>query len=135
MERTGGCLCGAVRYRATLSRDRLCACHCGMCRRWASGPFLNVSCAAVTFERPEAVTTFRSSEWAERGFCAACGTVLFYRYLAGTPEQAVPHLAYGSLDDPTGLTLGLEVFVDEQPDGYAFAGERKRLTAAQLMGG
>ncbi len=133
--RTGGCLCGAVRYRATLSRDRVGACHCAMCRRWTGGPLMTVSASSVTFDAPDAVSTYASSAWAERGFCATCGSVLFYRFLGGTPDQAVPHLTYGSLDDPTGLTLGLEVFIDEKPDGYEFAGERKQLTAAQVMGG
>jgi hypothetical protein len=106
-----------------------------MCRRWTGGPLMTVSASSVTFDAPDAVSTYASSAWAERGFCATCGSVLFYRFLGGTPDQAVPHLTYGSLDDPTGLTLGLEVFIDEKPDGYEFAGERKQLTAAQVMGG
>ena len=31
--RAGGCLCGAVRYRAHLTTDAILQCHCENCRR------------------------------------------------------------------------------------------------------
>ena len=40
MEWTGGCLCGAVRYRATVGPIRAVNCHCGMCRRASGAAFL-----------------------------------------------------------------------------------------------
>jgi hypothetical protein len=39
MERTGKCMCGAVSYTAKGVDKEIAACHCSMCRRWASGPF------------------------------------------------------------------------------------------------
>ena len=50
MERTGGCLCGAIRYRATIDNPRFGACHCPMCRKWTGGPLLNVRASAITFD-------------------------------------------------------------------------------------
>ena len=52
------------------------------CQRATGGPFaalLKVAAARVTWHGPPAV--FRSSDLAERGFCAACGTPLFYRQI------------------------------------------------------
>ena len=40
MEWTGGCLCGAVRYRASADPLRVVSCHCGMCRRTSGAAFL-----------------------------------------------------------------------------------------------
>lgn len=40
MEWTGGCLCGAVRYRTTAEPIRAVNCHCGMCRRMSGAAFL-----------------------------------------------------------------------------------------------
>ena len=40
---------------------------------------------------------FRSSEAAERGFCAQCGTPLFFRYV----DKDRLALSLGSLDDPS----------------------------------
>ena len=43
-----------------------------------------------------ALSTFQSSDIAERGFCAACGTPLTYRFLPGN----LTTVTLGSLDDP-----------------------------------
>ena len=40
MEWTGGCLCGAVRFRATAEPTRAVSCHCGICRRHSGAAFL-----------------------------------------------------------------------------------------------
>ena len=38
MEATGGCLCGAVRYRVTGSPQSTSLCHCFSCRRSTGAP-------------------------------------------------------------------------------------------------
>lgn len=133
MTRTGSCLCGAVQFTATLSSTSLGACHCGMCRKWAGGPYVSVGTTAVDFAPSQSLQTYASSPWAERGFCSACGSSLFYRYLGGGPPGSI-HLAAGTLDDLSGLKLEHEVFVDKRPDAWKFAGELKGRTEAQLMG-
>ncbi len=98
---TGGCQCGAVRYRSTALMDNSHICHCRMCQK-AVGEFLRG--ALVGAPNDELVWTrgapaaFASSDLAERGFCAACGTPLFYRSIGGTRTG----LTIGSLDDPSG---------------------------------
>jgi len=76
----GGCLCGAVRYRAEGGFHHPTLCHCGSCRRAAGAPAV----AWISFPRDRfsftlgAPQTFRSSPDVERTFCARCGTPLTY---------------------------------------------------------
>ncbi|MBN9056380.1 MAG: GFA family protein, partial [Rhizobiales bacterium] len=95
---TGGCQCGAVRYRAegTLGDPHLC--HCRMCQKAAGNYFLPLANAprerfSITRGEPG---WFRSSEIVRRGFCRDCGTPLFYDGLA----SAHINVTLGSLDDP-----------------------------------
>ncbi|WP_075222962.1 GFA family protein [Acuticoccus yangtzensis] len=128
MARTGRCLCGGIEVTAELKAEDMGACHCTMCRKWSGGPFMEVETGALTFTKGEP-TVYASSEWAERLFCPTCGTHICYR----TKDGAF-HATNAALFDeaPTG-TLAMEVFIDQKPDSYAFAGERKTMTAAEVM--
>jgi len=80
----GKCLCGAVSLHVRHDKPSMSACHCSICRRWNGGPYMTLEChEAPRIEGMEHVRTFASSEWAERGFCAQCGTHLFYRLAKG----------------------------------------------------
>jgi len=46
-KRSGGCLCGAVRFEVALAEPEFSICHCGMCRRWCGGPFEEAHCASA----------------------------------------------------------------------------------------
>jgi hypothetical protein len=127
--RSGHCLCGRVRVSLRCG-DEVDACHCSICRRWGGGPLLAIEPEGdVKFDGVEQIAVFESSDWAERGFCRRCGTHLFYR-LKEPVHYAIP---VGLLDDPGALRLAKEIFVDEQPQAYAFAGERPRLTGAEVF--
>jgi len=77
---TGHCLCGAVTVTATPAKPHLEAC----CRRWCGSAYLAVqSDTAPRFSGEEHITRFKSSNWAERGFCSKCGSNLFYCYPNG----------------------------------------------------
>ena len=76
------------------------------------------------------LVSYTSSDWAERSFCGHCGTGLWQR-LTGH-EDADYYLSSGTLDDLTGLILTQEIYIDRKPDGYAFAGDHPRLTAAEF---
>ncbi|HIC79804.1 MAG TPA: GFA family protein [Kiloniellaceae bacterium] len=99
MEWTGGCLCGAVRYRAAADPIRAVHCHCEMCRRASGAAFLtHVHFPVTAFEWTAGEPTrYRSSSQAERGFCAGCGSTL-------TMHEAVlddrVQVSLGSLDEP-----------------------------------
>lgn len=132
---TGGCLCGAVRFRLHEAPTSYGACHCGMCRKFSGGIELGVMVppGGVTWEQDETLRTYKSSEWAERGFCTTCGSSLFWRLTAPGPAQGMLSLAVGALDSMEGLTFDTEVYIDHKPASYAFAGERNRMTEADVM--
>ncbi len=123
--RQGRCLCGAIRYTVRGVKESS-ACHCDMCRRWAGGPLLSVGCEALAWDGEEP-TFFAASAWAERGFCAKCGSSLFWRITTGK-YKGLTSVTLGTLDDQEGLPLSREWFIDRKPEVYAFAGERECVT-------
>lgn len=116
MAQSGGCLCGAVRFTAEAGNG-IGACHCGQCRRWASGPYFALAAKSVRFEGAENLGRFRSSGWAERGFCRQCGSNLFYRMI----KEDRYMMAVGAFDDQSGFELTRQVFIDEKPGYYDLA--------------
>ena len=127
---SGGCLCGAVRFTAAPRKREFGICHCSMCRKWAAGPFLAMECGnTVRFEDTASLGIYRSSEWAERGFCKRCGSVLFYRLL-GKDFYAVSAEAF---DDRAGFKLTSQIFIDEKPPYYDFANATKNMTGAEAF--
>jgi len=115
---SGGCQCGAVRFRVEGALGEASVCHCRMCQK-ASGnfylPLVSARQAKLTWTRGEP-KRFRSSNHASRGFCAECGTPLTYE----APDGVA--LAIGAFDDPSGIApviqWGIEAklpYVDEIP--------------------
>ncbi len=131
----GGCLCGAVRYTLADAPEGYGACHCNMCRRWSGGIELGLQIMPdrITWEGMDDVATYKSSEWAERGWCRKCGSSLFWRLTAEGPMSGLTALCAGTLDTLDGLELTSEVYIDQKPAGHAFAGERTRMTEADVM--
>lgn len=122
MARTGGCLCGAVRYTVTGELRPVIACHCVQCRK-TSGHHVAATSARrdeIAFSGP--VTWYVSSETARRGFCATCGSNLFW-------DGAGSHLSIfaGTLDDDSGLRIAGHIYCADKggyydiPDGVPMA--------------
>lgn len=94
---TGGCQCGAVRFRVEGPLGTASICHCRMCQK-AFGAFY----APLVSVREDAVLTwtrgepkrFQSSNHVARGFCPACGTPLTYE----APDGVA--IAIGAFDEP-----------------------------------
>ena len=84
----GHCLCGGIEVSAG-DHQEVGLCHCSTCRRWSGGPLFAVHCGKEVRFRGLTPVAYRSSEWAERGFCPTCGTHLFY-HLLPTDEYIVP---------------------------------------------
>ena len=126
---TGKCLCGEVTFTVEKVEEHYHACHCDMCRRWSSGPLFAASAEGVTFTGEENIRRYKSSEWAERAFCKICGSNLFYFFVPGQAHI----MCVGAFDDPSKFRMTGEIYVDHQPDGYAFAGDLSRMTEAEVL--
>ena len=113
---TGGCLCGAVRYRIRGGLRGVIACHCSQCRRTSGHHVAMTSAPAAQVEltSSERLLWYRSSEGAERGFCGACGGNLFWRQIGGNEIS----ITAGTLDTPTGLKIEQHIFVEDKSDYY-----------------
>lgn len=109
----GGCLCGAIRYRARGEPRWVAYCHCRSCRRATGAPvtaYAGFRADAFELCAGEPVR-FASSAGVIRTFCGACGSPLTYQG-ERWPDEIHVHL--GSLDRPERLA----------PSGHAFAEER-----------
>lgn len=80
-DRTGGCLCGAIRFTLSAPPVHVSYCHCRMCRKATGGPYsvmATVPRGTVAWQHEPAWR--RSSPLARRAFCAACGSPLGFEY-------------------------------------------------------
>lgn len=125
----GSCLCGAIEV-TTADQSSIDICHCTTCRRWGGGPLFAVHCGPdVTFGGRQKPAVYRSSNWAERGFCATCGTHLFYHLLPTADYM----LSAGIFADETAFCLNTQVFFDEKPAFYSFANETPTMDGDTLI--
>ncbi len=114
--KTGGCLCGDVRFRISGPLRQVVGCHCGQCRK-QTGHYLPATGARMKyFEMVEdrGLKWYRASDTARRGFCGVCGSTLFWQ-ADGADQIAI---AAGSLDGDTGLITAAHVFVADKGDYY-----------------
>ncbi len=129
MALTGRCLCGAATFTVEGVRENFSACHCEMCRRWGSGPFLSAGVKSIAFAGDENIGRYRSSDWAERGFCKRCGTNLFYRLV----EMDHYILGIGAFDDQERWKMTSQIFTDEKPGYYDFANRTRTMTGPEVF--
>ena len=130
MKASGKCLCGSIELEVELSSTEVAACHCSMCRTWSGGPLLAVDCGdSLKISDESSVSKYQSSEWAERGFCANCGTHLFYLLKAANQY----HLPAGLLDVDSQYSFTHQIFIDEKPEYYCFSNETQNMTGAEVF--
>ncbi len=109
---SGGCHCGAVRYKVASDPLMSVLCHCLDCQKMSgatAASHIIVRREALTFDG--AVTHYEkvgdSGKPARTSFCSKCGSRLF-----GFPDVA-PELASvsaTSLDDPSGFEPGANIY-------------------------
>jgi hypothetical protein len=126
-----------VRYEVNGPLREVLVCHCEECRRWHG------HASASTAARREDLVLHeqRGLRWiqsphsdanARRGFCAECGSSLFW----DAPGRPTVSIAAGTLDQPTGLRVAGHWYVSQAGDYYALpadglprhhhSGERER---------
>jgi hypothetical protein len=119
-------LCGAIRVRLAFETDEIGVCHCETCRTWGSGPWMALQVPGSEIIGNELVV-FRSSPFAERGFCRVCGTHVFHRPSDG-PELALSAGLFDSRDK----RISREIFADRQPAYYRFATSAVKLSSRRM---
>ncbi len=123
----GSCLCGAIEVIAP-EHSEVSLCHCNMCRKWSSGAFHALHGGQdIQFIGAEP-KRYRSSEWAERGFCGECGTHLFYHLLVN--DEYVLSAGLFALPD---AKLTLEIFTDEKPEYYTLHQDSQKMTGREVF--
>ena len=110
MEWTGGCLCGAVRYRATADPFWIGHCRCLTCQRWTgsaafTGAFFKPNLLEWTRGEPN---FYESSKKIRRSFCAACGSPL------GFHRAEHEGVTAGTLDNPEAIKPELHMFAEHE---------------------
>ena len=116
---TGRCLCGAVRYQVDGPLRDVLICHCEECRRWTGHFSANTAARREDLVLTEAqglrwIDSPRSDAHARRGFCARCGSSLFW----DAPGRPTVSIAAGSLDEPTDLRVSAHWYVTQAGDYY-----------------
>lgn len=113
----GGCLCGAVRYRANAQPLVVRACWCRVCQYFASGnATINLAFArdAVSFtgELQDYPSLADSGRHMHRRFCRKCGVHVF------SESEERPTLIIvraGTLDDPELAVITAAIWTSAAP--------------------
>ncbi|MGV1756436.1 GFA family protein [Rhizobium sp. A22-96] len=115
-EHSGACLCGGVRFKTRGELREVVACHCSQCRKQTGLYYAatNVPIANLVIEGEEAITWYRASTFARRGFCKTCGSALFW---AADGAEEISIMA-GLFDQPTGVEISYHIYCADKGDYY-----------------
>jgi hypothetical protein len=128
MKIEGGCLCGKVRYSADAEPAFVGVCHCKNCQKGTGTAFAIV----VAFPTPAlnvqgSLQTFTgrgdSGKATYRQFCPECGSTLL------DEAEMMPNVTMimaGTLDDPSWVKPGMEIFCDSAQPWVELGGDRQR---------
>src|SRR5260370_2907280 len=114
--RTGGCLCGAVRYSVAGDRRPVVMCHCTQCRRMTGHVMAATAARRADFHlvSERELKWYTASNEARRGFCGRCGSTLFWE---GVGRDYIS-IAAGRLGESWGLTTPCHIFVAAEGHYY-----------------
>lgn len=112
MTRTGGCLCGSLRYAAEGEPRSVGKCYCTDCQKETGTGHMTFAVFAadavsLSGDASRYVRTGDSGHEVDRVFCPSCGTTV-----VGFPKGLGPVAAVraGTLDDPSGLSAKFAVY-------------------------
>lgn len=105
--KTGGCVCGRIRYQVVGEPKRVTLCHCRWCQQRTGTGFgteVVFDVSQITIN-DDLVSRYRhvsdeSDRWLEQHFCSECGSNI------GITLEAVPDIrtiAAGTFDNPAWL--------------------------------
>ena len=115
--RTGGCLCGKVRYEVTNDMKTAGKCHCLQCQKSTGAGAMTAAVYAeedvkVTGETKSYTYTSDAGRPVTNVFCPNCGTSI----AAHTPAFAgLTLIRAGTLDDSSGVDPQFVVFNKRRP--------------------
>lgn len=113
---TGGCACGAIRFRLAEEPYDTGWCHCRVCQHVSGSPgmvFTTVAKESFVIEQGEdRLGTFASTPFGHRNFCGDCGAPLTI-HVRHQPDEI--DIAAGALDDPNAVSPAMHLYVAEAP--------------------
>ena len=113
----GSCLCGTIRFETGAAPQGPSMCHCGQCRKQSGGIWASAFVPAADILITGPVSWFHASAQAKRGFCARCGSFLFWK----AHDEGTISFALGAVEDPTGLKIEKHIFTASKGDFYEIA--------------
>lgn len=120
------CLCGGVTVRLPSPTKDVGVCHCKLCRRWGSGPWMSLQAPGASVIG-DTLTVFQSSAFAERGFCRACGTHIFHR-----PQEGDEIAISAGLFSSDQMHIAREIFIDAKAPFYRFVADSVRRSTLSM---
>ena len=122
--KTGGCLCGAVRYGFTGEPLMQAVCHCKNCQRqagsgWSMLIALPLAAVSIAGEVQTYVDHSQTGNAVHRQFCPTCGSPVFTRVPA---QPTMIFIKAGSLDDTSGFAPQVQFWTASKQDWVEIAG-------------
>lgn len=133
-KKTGGCLCGAVRYKTRGESFKILNCHCTSCRKHTGAPMVTLAgfkADQVEFTgQPRKV--YESSPGVGRAFCGSCGTPLTWEGDGGDLEP-VFEIHISTFDEPDDMRPILHSFDAERISWFDVADNLPRYEGMSIV--
>ncbi len=114
IERSGGCLCGAVRFTAVGEPERVGLCHCTTCRKNTGTPYLAFAVYAAGRVSIEGALKAHRAPTIDRRFCPQCGTLICLAEEGDAKGEI--DLMLGAFDEPPPFTPQYELWAGHRLD-------------------
>jgi len=117
---TGGCVCGAIRYRLNAAPLSLYACHCKRCQCYSGGAY---SMSMPALKKDFDILQGAPKEYAEQAesgrtvrvfFCETCGTRVWHAP-SHSPDQV--NIKPGTLDDTSWIAPAAHLWTSRMQPG------------------
>ena len=113
----GQCLCGGVAFDVRPPFRPVRICHCRQCQQHSSSWYRATAVQAdqLTFHHDSTLKWYRSSDFAERGFCNQCGSKPFWRKIIDRDQpdgRGALSINTGVFDHRLPLPIEAHIFTD-----------------------